>query len=200
MAANAVGAVAMSLFALPVAAGTVSIWAPIQAGSLHEGPLDMVIYYRPVEGQLLEVTGTYAPRSGGAASRFVMVLSDGDAVSFAMPGYREARYSFVRKGISVTATVEAPFSDALALDAVNGCVRGRSLAGPQSDQGRGEAWSSEGLHLLHWQPPSGRRAGGSIPARRIETSLASGGGSGRLAGQPRLRARTGSVLGCGTHA
>jgi hypothetical protein len=73
----------------------------------------MVVYYVPVAGGLLEVTGTYAAR-GGDARRFVMALSDGDAVSFAMPGYRQAMYSFAREGATVTVAVEVSGSCDLA--------------------------------------------------------------------------------------
>ncbi len=96
---------AAALLAAPAAAEQVTLAAPIQAGSLHDGPLDMVLYYLPVAGGLLEVTGTYAPKEGGEARRFVMGLSDGDAVSFAMPGYPQATYRFARAGATVTAAV-----------------------------------------------------------------------------------------------
>ena len=79
-----------ALLAAPAAAEQVTLAAPIQAGSLYDGPLDMVLYYLPVAGGLLEVTGTCVPKEGGAARRFVMGLSEGDAVSFAMPGYPQA--------------------------------------------------------------------------------------------------------------
>jgi hypothetical protein len=93
------------LVVAPAAAEEVALAAATQAGSLHDGPLDMVLYYVPVAGGLLEVTGTYAPKGGGAARRFVMALSDGDAVSFAMPGYPDAAYRFARAGATVAAAV-----------------------------------------------------------------------------------------------
>ena len=96
---------AAALLAAPAAAEEVTLTAPIQAGSLHDGPLDMVLYYLPVAGGLLEVTGTYAPKGGGEAQRFVMGLSDGDAVSFGMPGYPQATYRFARVGATVAPAV-----------------------------------------------------------------------------------------------
>lgn len=45
---------------------------PIEAGSLHEGRLDMVVYYVPADGDLLEVTATFAPKGGGDPQRVVM--------------------------------------------------------------------------------------------------------------------------------
>jgi hypothetical protein len=96
---------AATLLAAPAVAEQVTLAAPIQARSLHEGPLDMVLYYLPVAGSLLEVTGTYAPKGPGKARRFVMALSDGDVISFAMPGYPQATYRFGRAGATVTAAV-----------------------------------------------------------------------------------------------
>jgi hypothetical protein len=96
---------AAALIAAPAAAEEVRIAAPIEAGSLHDGPLDMVLYYLPVAEGLLEVTGTYAPKAGGEARRFVLGLSEGDAVSFATPGYPQATYRFSRAGMTVTAAV-----------------------------------------------------------------------------------------------
>lgn len=96
---------AAMLLAAPSAAEEVTLAAAVHAGSLHDGPLDMVLYYVPVAGGLLEVTGTYAPKAGGKARRFVMRLSDGDAVSFAMPGYPQTTYRFARAGAMVTAAV-----------------------------------------------------------------------------------------------
>ena len=37
--------------------------------------------------------------------RIVMALDDGDDVAFAMPGYPQALYRFVRSGDAVTASV-----------------------------------------------------------------------------------------------
>jgi hypothetical protein len=108
--------VAAALLAAPAAAEQVTLAAPIQAGSLHEGLLDMVLYYLPVAGGLLEVTGTYAPKGGGEARRFVMGLSDGDAVSFAMPGYPQATYRFARAGATVAAAVAVSGPPRLAED------------------------------------------------------------------------------------
>jgi hypothetical protein len=104
---------AAMLLAAPAAAEEVTLKAAVQAGSLHDGPLDMVLYYVPVAGGLLEVSGTYAAKGSGKARRFVMGMSDGDAVSFAMPGYPQATYRFVRAGAMVTTSVGV--SDAAGL-------------------------------------------------------------------------------------
>jgi hypothetical protein len=80
---------------------------PIQAGSLHEGPLDMVAYWVPLEDEGFELTATFLGRvEGDAPMRIVMKLANGDDVAFAMPGYRTALYRFERAGDVVDASVE----------------------------------------------------------------------------------------------
>jgi hypothetical protein len=88
--------------ATPALAEEVTIRRPIEGGSLHEGRLDMVVYYVPVEGDLLEVTATYAPKTGGDPLRVVMGLADGDSLAFSMPGHRDSHYAFSRSGEEVT--------------------------------------------------------------------------------------------------
>ena len=80
---------------------------PIQAGSLHEGPLDVVSYWVPLTDGAFEVTGTFLSRETGAAPmRVVMALQDGDRTSFAMPGYMSALYSFERIQDEVKSSVD----------------------------------------------------------------------------------------------
>jgi len=106
-----------SLFlATPALAEEATIGRPIQAGSLHNGRLDMVGYYVPAEGGLLEVTATFAPKGGGDPQRVVMGLADRDSVAFSVPGYRGSLYAFSRSGEKVTVSTEAskhPRADAL---------------------------------------------------------------------------------------
>jgi hypothetical protein len=70
----------------PALAEEATIQRPIEAGSLHKGRLDMVIDYVPTDGDLLEVTATFAPKGGGDPVRVVMGLADRDSVAFSMPG------------------------------------------------------------------------------------------------------------------
>jgi hypothetical protein len=106
--AAAAAAIAVALLAGPGLAEEMTMTRAIEAASLHEGPLDMVAYYRPVTGGALEVTATFAPRDRARQPlRIVMALGDGDDVAFAMPGYPDARYRFVRSGPHVTASVRA---------------------------------------------------------------------------------------------
>ena len=72
---------------------------PIEAATLHEGPLDMVAYFQPgAEGKLV-VTATFAAHGAeGEPMRVILALADGDDVAFAMPGFLEAVYRFARAG------------------------------------------------------------------------------------------------------
>ncbi len=108
------GAVAVTL-ALPVYAEEAVVSHPIQAASIHEGPLDMVAYFQPINDDTYEVTATFAPHdAAGAPMRIVMAMRDGDAANFAMPGYREASYTFARKGDQLSVNVDASERTALA--------------------------------------------------------------------------------------
>jgi hypothetical protein len=88
--------------ATPALADKVTVGRPIEAGSLHAGRLDMVVYHVPVDGDLLEVTATFAPKGGGDPMRVVMGLAEGDSVAFSMPGYQDSFYAFSRSGEEVT--------------------------------------------------------------------------------------------------
>ncbi|WFU90934.1 hypothetical protein QA644_22065 (plasmid) [Rhizobium sp. CC1099] len=92
--------------ATPAFAEEATFGRPIQGGSLHEGHLDMVVYYVPVDGDLLQVTATFAPKTGGDPLRVVMGLADGDSVAFSMPGHRDSLYAFSRSGKEVTVSTE----------------------------------------------------------------------------------------------
>ena len=92
--------------ATPAFAEEATVGRPIEGGSLHEGRLDMVVYYVPVDGDLLEVTATFAPKGGGDPLRVVMGLADGDSVAFSMPGHQDSRYAFSRSGEEVTVSSE----------------------------------------------------------------------------------------------
>ena len=92
--------------ATPAFAEEATIRRPIEAGSLHEGHLDMVVYYVPGDGEVLEVTATFAPKNGGDPLRVVMGLADGDLVAFSMPDYQGSLYAFSRSGEAVTVSTE----------------------------------------------------------------------------------------------
>ncbi|MER9072759.1 hypothetical protein NKH80_08020 [Mesorhizobium sp. M0904] len=88
--------------ATPAFAEEATIGRPIEGGSLHEGHLDMVVYYVPADGDLLEVTATFAPKTEGDPLRIVMGLADDDSVAFSMPGHQGSLYTFSRSGDEVT--------------------------------------------------------------------------------------------------
>lgn len=93
--------------ALGAMAEEAAMTRPVEAASLHEGPLDMVAYFRPGEESAVVVTATFVERGAPAyrPMRTVMALADGDDVSFAMPGFQEALYRFRRDGGTVTVSV-----------------------------------------------------------------------------------------------
>lgn len=93
-----------TVFALPALAGEAAMDRALEAGSLHDGAVDLVAYYLPAADGALEVTATYVAKDGGEPARVVMALADGDAVRFALPGHRETVYSFARTGERVTVT------------------------------------------------------------------------------------------------
>lgn len=92
--------------ATPALAEEITVGRPIEGGSLHEGNLDMVVYYVPADGDLLEVTATFAPKTGGDPLRVVIGLADGDSVALSMPGHQDSLYAFSRSGEEVTVSSE----------------------------------------------------------------------------------------------
>ncbi|WP_084029314.1 hypothetical protein [Bradyrhizobium sp. LMTR 3] len=93
--------------ATPAFAEKATVVRPVEGGSLHVGRLDMAVYYVPVDGDLLEVTATFAPKKGGGDPlRVVMGLADGDSVAFSMPGYQDSLYAFSRSGEKVTVSTK----------------------------------------------------------------------------------------------
>lgn len=91
--------------ATPTFAEEVTVGHPIEAGSLHKGPLDMVAYYIPID-DLLVVTATFTSKVGGDPLRVVMGLADRDSVAFSIPGHKGWLYAFSRSGEEVTVSTE----------------------------------------------------------------------------------------------
>lgn len=106
LAAYIFAGIAWAGLAFQVMADESSMSRPIEAATLHDGPLDMVAYFQPdAEGKLV-VTATFAARvSDAEPMRVVLALADGDDVAFAMPGFLEAVYHFTRAGERVTVSV-----------------------------------------------------------------------------------------------
>lgn len=103
------GLVAAFAFAAPLTASadTITLSAPLNGASLHEGGVDMNVYYTAAADRGFEVVATYAPVAAPAeAARLRMVLEDGDSVRFALPGHDEAIYAFQRNGAAVAVSVQ----------------------------------------------------------------------------------------------
>lgn len=106
IAAAATTALFWTFFTAQTSAEEAVMSSPIQAGSLHEGPLDMVSYWIPLADGAFEVTATFISREFDAEPmRVVMALKDGDSATFAMPGYQSALYSFEREQEQVKSSV-----------------------------------------------------------------------------------------------
>ena len=122
--------------ATPAFAEEATIGRPIEGGSLHQEHLDMVVYYVPLDGDLLEVTATFAPKGGGEPLRVVMGLADGDSVAFSMPGHQDSLHAFSRSGEKVTVSSKTDVhlrADALTRRAdrsLHAAGRGLASAGP----------------------------------------------------------------------
>ncbi len=92
--------------AMPAAADSIRLEGPMAAASLFDGGVDMVVYYLAHRDDF-EVVATYALHDGHSdPARLRMGLSDGDRVSFGLPGVSGVSYTFSRAGalISVEAT------------------------------------------------------------------------------------------------
>ena len=99
--------VALAQGAAPAQAEEVTISRTMAAGSLHEGPLDMVAYWMDGPEGSLELTATFRDRAtDDEPMRIVMPMRDGDSLSFGMPGYRGPLYSFARTGREISMSVE----------------------------------------------------------------------------------------------
>jgi hypothetical protein len=112
MLRNALSASFLAAMALatPALADDVTVETPIEGAVLHQGRLDMVVYYVQAHGDLLEVTATFAPKGGGEAQHVDMALADGDSVAFAIPGHQDTLYAFSRDGAAVTVSSETAAS------------------------------------------------------------------------------------------
>lgn len=98
-----IAAAALSLALAPAAfAEAVALKAPLQAGSLHTGSLDMIAYRKDLSDGAYEVTAAFRPRSGGAEPQLIKLrLEDQDAVHFSMPGEPRTIYTFARTADAV---------------------------------------------------------------------------------------------------
>lgn len=97
----------LGLPASPAAADSIRLETPMAAASLHDGGVDMVVYYLERGGDLHVVATYAAQRAPDAPARLRLDLTEGGHMSFQLPG---VMYSFARAGTSIA--VEATPTDA----------------------------------------------------------------------------------------
>lgn len=100
-------ATALVLGAGTAAADQITLTKAMQAASLHEGGVDMVVYFLE-ETDHFQVVATYAPNKQEPfePARMRMGLTDGDSVRFGLPGEPQVIYSFARTGDVVTVAAD----------------------------------------------------------------------------------------------
>jgi len=99
-------ALAFCLAAGAASADQIELSSAMQAASLHEGGIDMVVYYLE-EGDRFDVVATYAAnREPFGPARLRMGLADGDSLRFGLPGERQVIYGFARSGATLRVTAE----------------------------------------------------------------------------------------------
>jgi hypothetical protein len=97
---------ASAIFPTAAASGEarIQLEAPLAAASLHEGRVDMVVFYLEHDDHF-EIVATYAERDAAyEPMRLRMGMADGDAVSFGLPGHGDVLYRFAREGTDVVVT------------------------------------------------------------------------------------------------
>ncbi|MEM7669929.1 MAG: hypothetical protein AAF317_12430 [Pseudomonadota bacterium] len=98
------------------------VYYPFMAGSLHEGPFDMVYYVDPTEelevnqSAPYELYATFLERDAAdGARRDRYVLRDGEQAEVTLPGHPDVIYRFRREAHRVHATVEIIKPDLIAV-------------------------------------------------------------------------------------
>ncbi len=84
----------------------ISLESPMQAASLHEGGVDMVVHYLDEEDHFQLVANYLDGTDPTTPNTIRMALTDGDRSSFNLPGVAHVIYSFERVGSSVIATAD----------------------------------------------------------------------------------------------
>lgn len=97
------------------------VYYPFMAGSLHEGPFDVVYYVDPSEELAFnakapyELYATFLDRDAAeGAIRERYVLSDGEVAELTLPGHPDVIYRFRREAHRVHASVEISTPDLVA--------------------------------------------------------------------------------------
>lgn len=88
-------------------ADTIELNSPLQAASLHDGAVDMVVYFLERD-DTFEVVATYAGKADPTdTQRINMAMADGDSTRFGLPEHRGLTYSFERNGEVLQVRAEA---------------------------------------------------------------------------------------------
>lgn len=94
-------AAAFALIASTAQADEITLQAPMAAASLHDGGIDMVVYFMDRDDHY-EVVATYATVANPVdPARLRMGLADGDRTEFSLPGLSHVSYAFSRTGQTV---------------------------------------------------------------------------------------------------
>ncbi|MGP3699675.1 hypothetical protein [Rhodobacter sp. NSM] len=100
-------AIATATLASSALAGEITLNAPMQARSLHDGALDLVAYRSDLEDGGFEVTAAFRARTPSAEPQLIrMRLEDQDRVQFSMPSDLRTVYTFARAEGQVTIAAE----------------------------------------------------------------------------------------------
>lgn len=93
---------ALALVPALAGAGDIRLARPLDGASLHTGTVAMSVYYTRAEGDAVELVATWLAAGAERPHRLRMALTDGDAVSFSLPGHMETAWAFARSGDTVT--------------------------------------------------------------------------------------------------
>ncbi|MEM7178459.1 MAG: hypothetical protein AAGD47_04880 [Pseudomonadota bacterium] len=111
----------VAISAQTVRAEEVRVSYPFMAGSLHEGPLDMVYYIDPTKelrrnpASAYHVYATFVDRElQGTPVRHRLILTDGDEATVVVEGYPDIVYRFWRVAHRAYASVGVLGSDKMA--------------------------------------------------------------------------------------
>lgn len=108
----ATAALLAALAPAAVLADTVTLTAPRSGATLQGETVDMSIYFTDgIDGAYELVATSVSDAAPDQPQRLIMALSEGDDVSFSLPGHEEVLYNFERTGGIVTVSGEpATFS------------------------------------------------------------------------------------------
>ncbi|SMX50256.1 hypothetical protein [Maliponia aquimaris] len=88
-------------------ADDVTLSAPLTGATLHEGPVDMSVYWTD-KAEVYEVVATYLTGlRGEEPARLVLLMQDGDRATLGLPGAPGYHFTFQRSGDQVMVSTHA---------------------------------------------------------------------------------------------